>query len=259
MRRIDWVLVSLILGFLIVTLIYIFEPGGEEIFNILTYIITIGLPLLAVIQSACLIKIFGTKSLQGRAILFLTIAFFCWMVGEILWAISGEAVVSFADIAYLLYYPFVMVSIFQGIMISTPDIFRNKKKIIFLILITVVAVGVYFYFFPFAWDFKISFIENLVTGGYVIADMLLVIPLIFLSYSLISGKLSLGWILIGLGIISTLIADLWYAQNYEIYASGKQFIDLLWYLMFFLVIYALVQFRRVRQHIRKELFKETKT
>ncbi|KYK27367.1 hypothetical protein AYK26_03855 [Euryarchaeota archaeon SM23-78] len=253
MKRIDWVLILLILGFVAIVLMYIFEPGAETVFDMFTYIVTIGLPLITVALGVYLAKVFGTRSLQGKAILFLTIGFFCWTVGEILWIIYEEAVVSFADVAYLLTYPFLMIGIFYGIKMSTPDIFKNKKRIIFLVLITIAAVGVYLYFFPFAWDLEVSFIENLVTSGYVIADLLLIIPLIFLSYSLISGKLSLGWILIGLGIISTLIADLWYVQNYEIYALGKQYIDLLWYLMFFLVIYALVYFKRVQRQIKEKV------
>jgi len=256
--RTDWTLISLLLGFLVVVLIYVFEPGGEAVFKMLANIITTVLPFIVVVLGVLLVKKLGTRSLQGKAVLFLTTGMFCYTIGEILWIIYKEVVVSLADIAYLLSYPFWMIGVFYGIRMASPDIFRDKKKIITLILVTIGVAALYMYFFPVSWEADVSLIENLITTGYIIADILLIIPLIFLCYSLITGSLSLGWSLICLGVIATLIADLWYARNYELYEAGYYMIDLVWYLMYFFFIYAFVHFRRVGSGAREKLIKMVK-
>ena len=258
MRKIDTQLILLVLGFVIVTLIYIFEPGGETILKATANLTTVALPLTAVALGTYLVKTLGTKSLQGKAILFITMGFVSWTIAEILWIIYEQAVVSFADIFYLLFYPLLVIGILYGIKMSDPNIFKEKKRILILSLVTIAIIASYLYFFPLSWDPEISFIENLVTGGYVIADMLLIIPLVFLCYSLLSGTLSIGWIIFAGGIVTMLIADLWYALNYEIYTSGKQYIDLVWYLSYFFFIYALIQFKRAQEQVKKGIIDKIK-
>ncbi|OGM02919.1 hypothetical protein A3K72_02440, partial [Candidatus Woesearchaeota archaeon RBG_13_36_6] len=206
---------------------------------------------------AYLIKTLGTKSLQGKAILFITIGFVSWTIAEILWIIYQNAIVSPADVFYLLSYPLLVIGILYGIKMSNPYIFKDKKRMLILSFIAIAVLGSYLYFFPLSWDHEITFVENIVTGGYVIADMLLLIPLVFLCYSLISGTLSIGWIIFAAGVVAMLIADLWYALNYELYTSGKQYIDLAWYLSYFFFIYALIQFKRIQKHVKEIVTKKS--
>src|SRR4030042_1214067 len=229
MRKIDWFLALLVIFLVAISMILIFKPGTENTFGMAKNIINIIIPLFTVIVSFLLVKKLGTSGLQARAVLFLALGFLILLVGDIIWMIYETPVVSPADVFYLLGYALIFVGIVYGVKISSPDIFKNKTRGAFLLLIIIIVAGVYFYFIPFAWDSEISLLENLLTSGYVIADLLLVIPLIFLCYSLLAGKLSLGWILISAGILLSLVGDLWYVRHYELYDAGEQTIDLVWY------------------------------
>lgn len=256
MRKIDWFLVLLIAFFIIAGLAFIFRPGGEDSFGRINNVIGIIISLFTVIISFWLVRKLGTSGLQAKAVFFLALGFLCWLIADLLWIIYANAVVSPADIFYILGYALVFVGIVYGVRISTPDIFKNKARGAILLLAVIIAVGVYFYFFPFAWNSEISFLENLLISGYVIADLLLIIPLIFLCYSLLAGKLSVGWILISAGIVLSLVADLWYAKNYELYESGAQVIDLLWYAGYLLYAYAMMQFKRANDNLKESLLKK---
>jgi len=255
MRKIDWSLILLIIGFVILGWIYFLRPGSKEMFNALTSIITIVIPFIAVIVGILLIRALGVRSLQGKAVLFLTLGFFSWGLADTIWTFMGQETVSAADIFYFLGYILLMIGIFFGLKLSNPDLFKNFRKTSLLTGIIIILMLAYFYFYPFSWDPGVSFLENLTTAGYLIMDLLLVIPLVFLVYSLLSGALSLAWLFIGLGVISTLIADLWYAKNYQSYAAGDP-IDLLWYLGYFFFVYALVHFRRANDKAMESLLKK---
>lgn len=249
MRKIDWFLVFLIVVFALAAGIMLFEPELGETFSTLKATLDMGLPLLAAVTSFIVIKKRGISGLQGAAILFLGMGFLCWLVADILWLIYVNVVVSPADIFYFLGYAFLFVAIIYGVRISTPDIFKNKKRGTALLFIIAFAIVIYFYFFPFSWDAELPFLENLLTSGYVVADLLLLIPLIFLCYSLLAGRLSRGWILVAAGVFLSLVGDLWYARNYELYEAGYQVIDLAWYSGYLLWAYAMAHFKRAHDEI----------
>jgi hypothetical protein len=251
-RTINWPLLGLIILFIIMIFFFAFKPGGEEVFNIFNRLITLLLPLMAILLGIYLLKVFSTKSLQGKAILFFTISFFLYWIGDIIWMFYKEAVVSPADIFFLLFYIPFMVAIICGIRMSNPDTFTNKRKIIILSLITLVIIAAYLIFFPFSWDPAVSFIENLVTAGYVVGDLILIIPLVFLCYSLLSGALSFGWVLIFFGYALTIVGDLGYALNYSSYAAGN-LIDLTWNTGFLLFIYAFIRFLKAQDKAKQAL------
>lgn len=253
MKKIDWFLILLISFFILAGLIFIFRPGGEEKLTMINNILTIAFPLFTVIVSFLLVRKLGTSGLQARAVLFLFLGFLSWLIADILWMIFNSAVVSPADIFYLLGYALVFVGIIYGVRLSSPDLFKNKLRgIIFLFIMALLIVG-YFYFFPLSWDSEISVLENILTSGYIIADLLLIIPLILLCYSLFEGRLSRGWILIFLGTVISLAGDLWYAKNYALYEAGTNAIDLVWYAGYLVWIYAMVEFRRAHEEMKEHL------
>ncbi len=251
-RTIDWPLLSLIILFILMVVFFALKPGGEEVFNIFNRVITLLLPLMAILSGIYLLKTFSIKSLQGKAVLFFTISFLLYWIGDIIWMFYKEAVVSPADIPYLLFYIPFMAAIICGIRMSNPDMFTDKRKIILLSLITLVIIVAYLIFFPFSWDSTVSFIENLVTVGYVLADLILIIPLAFLCYSLLSGALSSGWVLIFFGYALLIVGDLGYALNYSSYAAGN-LIDLAWNTGFLLFTYAFIRFLKAQDKAKQAL------
>jgi hypothetical protein len=255
MRKIDWSLVLLIIGFVLLSLVFFLKPGSKETFSAFMNIVTIVIPFIAVIVGVFLIRTLGVRSLQGKTVLFLTIGFFCWGLADTIWTFLVQETVSVADIFYFLGYIFLMIGIFFGLKLSDPRMFKNPKKTSLLTGIIIVLILAYFYFYPFSWNSEVSFLENLTTTGYLIVDLLLVIPLVFLIYSLFSGVLASGWLFVGLGVLSTLAADLWYAKNYGTYSAGD-LVDLLWYLGYFFFIYALVHFKRANDKLKESLLKK---
>lgn len=253
MRKIDWFMVFLAVVFALAAGIVIFESELGEYFGTLKVILDIGLPLLAVITSFIVIKKRGMSGLQGKAILFLGIGFLCWLVADILWLIFAYVVVSPADLFYLSGYASIFLGIIYGVRVSTPDMFKNKARGMVLLFIIAFAIVLYFYFFPFSWDAELPFLENFLTSGYVVVDLLLIIPLIFLCYSLLAGRLSAGWILVSAGVLLSLVGDLWYARNYELYKAGYQVIDLVWYAGYLLWTYAMIHFKRAHDEITRSI------
>ena len=162
-KKFDWPLLLLIIGFVIISLIFIFKPGGEKAFSTFNNIITVIIPLIVVIVGLSLTKLVGVKSLQGKAILFLIIGFLCWGLADTYWIFAGQELVSFADALYLAGYLFLLIGVFNGIRLSDPGLFKNTKKLSLLLLVLVVLIGAYLYFYPLSWNYEISFLENLST------------------------------------------------------------------------------------------------
>jgi hypothetical protein len=252
-RKMDWTFLFLLAVFAVISAIYLLEPGSAESFGFLKNIANVVIVMVVVITCILVVKNLGTDGLQARAVLFLGIGFSCWALADIVWLLSRDVVVSLADIGYILGYVFIVMGIFNGIRLSDPTLFKNRKKMFFLSLIIIAAVGVYFYYFRLSWNPSVPVIENVLSVGYVLADMLITALLVFMVYSIFSGRLSSGWIIIGAGLVLLLIADFWYAKNYELYESGKQTIDLVWYLSYLFFVYGLVQFRRVHEQLRETL------
>jgi hypothetical protein len=178
----------------------------------------------------------------------------CWGLADIYWLFSGQETVSLADFLYFAGYLFLMIGVFQGIRLSNPDMLKNPKRFLLFLMVLVVLIGAYLYFYPLSWNYEAGVLENISTAGYVIMDMLLLITVLFMIFSLFSGALSAGWIFIGLGVIVTLVGDLIYLSTYETYANGDP-IDLLWFLGYLFFAYAFVHFMRANAKVQ-ELMKQ---
>jgi len=223
-KKIIWFLIAYAL---IISVIHYFRTGGEQYDNI-TAIINIITPLIPLYFGYSTVKYFGLKTIQGKSALCILITMIFWLIGDMVWLLNENAVVSIADALWLGAYPILCLAILYGIKTFSPDFFRQKKRLAVLGLILVALVIVYFKFFPLAWDFNVSIIENIVISGYIIVDLLLLAFIVLLVSLVFSGFYSLAWIAIAVGIIGTLTGDLYYAINYETYASGC-LIDLAWY------------------------------
>ncbi|MBN1896097.1 MAG: hypothetical protein JW789_00025 [Candidatus Aenigmarchaeota archaeon] len=218
---------------IMIVAIHIMHPGDAEFYWNLTTAVNIVTAIIPIFIGLVAIRHFGISSLQGKSILFIVLMIISWLVADVIWTLSGDALVSAADIFYLAGYPLLMIAIVYGIMIIDPDILTEKKKILMLSLISVILVAAYFSFFTFSWDPEITFLENVLVGGYVVADILIIIPTLFLISNVLSGTFSKPWLFIAAANLLNLVGDIIYNINYETYAGGDP-LDLTWYIAYLL-------------------------
>ena len=231
MKKIHLIIASIFVYASIISIIHYFRIGGENYYDLITTIINVISLLIGVYFGFKTIRYFGIKSLQGKSSLFITLNLFLFLIGDLFWMIYEEAVVSWADVFWLTAYPILGIGIYYGFKIIDPDFFRRKKDLAIIILMLLILLFSYFKFFPLVWDPEITIVENIVTYGYIVVDLILlefIFLLLFLIYTLRQGAYSRTWIALAIGSVFILVADIYYAINYETYTNGD-LIDLGWY------------------------------
>ena len=184
----------------------------------------------------------------------LTASVACWLLADMIWVVYEEAVVSIADVFYLIGYPLILAGIFFGIKTFNPDFTKERKKIAILAIVSVIASAMYFFLFPLSWDPDVSFIENVLVAGYVVADIVILVPTIFLVSQVLSGFFSRPWMLIAAANVLNIAADVYYNMNYDAYVGGD-LVDVVWYFAYLLYAVAFLllvfQAKGVTAHLKK--------
>lgn len=215
-------------------------------------------PLIALIAGIYTLKKYGIKSIHGKTILFLTIGVGLLFTGEMIWTffelyLNIDPYPSIADIFYLLAYPFFFYGILNQLKLGKID--WNKKNIsISIFMLVLLSIVTIYYGIYYAYDVESSFSENLVGISYGVGDLILLaatILIINLSLEFKGGVLSKAWILFGIGIYITWIADIAYAIYWEPYDELVWFfrqIDYLWIAGYLFMAYSfLIQTRVITE------------
>ena len=243
-----WFAVSVSVLFGIFSLAYLSLEYGSPAFNATVFFGNVILPAMVAALGFLTLRWVRPSTSAGKSVLFLSLGMLFWGLGDVAWSAYKYTLISLADILYLLGYLMIFIALVIGIRMSSPDVFHDRKKSSLLIGGLLVICLAYFYFYPLSWDPGVSFIENLVTAGYVIADLMIIVPAAFLCYSLFSGELSGPWILILVALVIGVAGDMWYISNYELYEQGGKFLaDLGWYAMYFLFAYSFLLFRKTQE------------
>ena len=211
MKKDKILILSLLLYAILVGVIHYFKIGGSNYTSITSTISYIS-SLIPIIIGLKSLKGFGLKNYGGKSILFIVLGCFAWLLGDILWVIYENAVVSLADVAYLLGYPFIFIGTLFGLLSIDKDIFKNKKSKIFFIF-TIIIAFLYFTLFPVSWDLEIPVLENIATYGYIFADLILLETIVLVIYQTFTGRMSQSWITVSLGLLLWTIGDIFYAVN----------------------------------------------
>ncbi len=235
-----------------IIVVHLLRPGGAEFYDSLTTAINVVTVLVPIAIGIVAARHFGLSSFQGRSVSLITAALVLWLAADMLWLLSEEAIVSIADAFYLAGYPVMMVAIVYGIRTISHDLIRDTKKMALLSLVSIILVAIYLSFFPFSWDPEITLIENVLIAGYVVADIVLLIPTVFLVSQAFSGTFSRPWMLIAGANILNLLADVFYNINYETYAGGD-LIDVVWYVAYLLYGAAFIMMRHETEKITSVL------
>ncbi len=120
------------------------------------------------------------------------------------------------------------IALFLGFKIVNEDYLKNTKNVLVLFSLIIILIITYFSFMKIEWSSEVSFIENLATIGYVIADFILLVPCVGLILMLFNGKYKRAWLFFTIGVLLFVIGDTLYAINYEGFESGS-YIDLFWF------------------------------
>jgi len=224
--------------FMAAVLMYIFKPLGEGFF-IIADLAVASFSFLAFLSGLSAFRFHGHKSMQGRALLFLSLGVLFWFLGESTWAVYEIVLgieaptASFADLMWLLGYPFFAAGLYFEWKITR--IGKTKSGKIVLLLASAAAASVLGIMLT-AIDTGMSPLEKYVAISYVIGDTALLIGSTAIIISFIGGKLTRPWIIITASIALSSIADIAYSFLGSEYNTGNM-IDLLWDLYYLLLAY----------------------
>ena len=254
--------------FLAYLILYILSPEvrGAEI-QTLGLISSVGAPLIALYAS----RIYDFKSANGRAIILIVAGLVCWGIGEIVFVVlqnfimSEELYPSLADPFFLIAYPLIAAGIYQGFVTAEVKIKQVKKSLIAVILLAsliLTALVVYFMIYQ-AYDPTTNPLANIVNICYGLGDLVFVISsviLILVAREYGDGKLALFWKTLAIGFFLILVADIWFAvYNEQVLGDMKPFtyVDLVWCAGYELLALAMLEnylhIRSVQRNIKLKI------
>jgi diguanylate cyclase len=167
-----------------------------------------------VILAVCAALVLGRAAFEPiarRAWLAFGIALTFWFLGSAAWTVvytgqSNAPYPTFADIFWLAWYPLVVAGIFFLIRIRLPNFELHRWMDGIAVTLLVLAVGFALVIQPVANHKTVGTLAAFVAFLYPILDVLLIGALLGI-YGLLGWRPDSMWILIGLAIVSTSIAD----------------------------------------------------
>ena len=169
------------------------------------------------------LRMYGLKSANGRALLFITGGTVCWAVAEVMfWVLEHfmhvDLSTSLADVFYLLAYPFFAAGIYQGFVAAGINLKTFKKSLLtiaIVISISIILTGLVGYFLLYqAYDPSADALTNTVYMSYGLGDLALVIASLFailVANEYKGGKLAAFWKIMTASFLLMLIADISFA------------------------------------------------
>jgi len=229
MKRNQLIFWSIAFYFAIISLIHFLRWGGEY-YDAITTAINIITLLIPIFLGFLTFRSLGLKTLSGKSVFLLWLAMLAYLIADILWLIVDEAVISVADIFWVMTYPLIVLGLFFGIKSIDKSFFKDQAVVLWILLF---VMFIYFAAFPLVSSEGLNFLGSLFTIGYAVADLLLFLPMVFIISFIFSDYDNRAWVLIGFAMIFFTLGDFYYAINYNFYEGGD-LIDLTWYLSYLL-------------------------
>lgn len=208
--------------------------------NSLILLISIINPLVAGITSMIVGFRYGMTNVFTRSYVLLGIGFVCVAIGETLYFILDsvfgiDPFPSFADVFFLLFYPFVLAHLVINLKFFKP---KYSKKIIFwFICFPTVYVLSFLIFYEHTDD-----IETMITIGYVVPSSISLTLAVVGANLFRQGIIGAAWSILLIGMISISSADVWYSYlETSDYYSLDHPVNILWYVGYWIVTYALLK------------------
>jgi len=236
--------------------LYVLRPLGENFYVISDWILVI-YAFFALVSGYYAFKFHGLKSIQGKALLFLSLGVLFWFLGEFSWAyievFMGIEVPfpSIADIFWYIGYPLFGLGLFYIWKITGASVKCDIKCLSalgFILLLIIISIyGSY----PTIVDVEMTLFEKIVSIGYVILDLILVIGGIFILLTFSKGNLVKPWIFIILSLIICTFADISFTFAGSLYESGG-LLDFLWDFDYILLAFGFFYYRQTIEEAIKD-------
>jgi hypothetical protein len=167
-----------------------------------------------VVLGACAALVLARAAFEPvarQAWLAIGFALLLWFVGSAAWDIAyagnpNPPYPSFADIPWLAWYPLVALGIFYLIRVRVPVFELHRWMDGIAVTLLVLAVGFALVIQPATEHKTVGTLATFVAFLYPVLDVLL-IGAILGVYGLLGWRPDTTWILIGLGVVSTSVAD----------------------------------------------------
>jgi len=236
-KTISWSLVLFFILALLAAMGRLMSSFSEFTFQVL-YICA---PLLAVFAGVSTVPVYGLNNKHGKAIFLITLGILALFIGEFIWTIFDyvlgiDPYPSIADCFYLLSYPLFL----SGLIVALKgnkggvDALPKLTKFLLVTLLTLLIAAVSYEVLFLQFDSTLTFVENVVGMAYGIGDLLLIIVSYFvvkMASQYRGGKMLMPWMMIFIGLVLTLIADIYfniYNEAYTAKIAPYIHIDLLW-------------------------------
>jgi hypothetical protein len=199
--------VWLVLGVLTVleALNDVFGLGPDWVFDNWVHNVVLGACAALVLARAAF------EPVARKAWLAIGFALLLWFVGSAAWDIAyagnpNPPYPSFADIPWLAWYPLIALGIFYLIRVRVPQFELHRWMDGIAVTLLVLAVGFALVIQPATEHKTVGTLATFVAFLYPVLDVLL-IGAILGVYGLLGWRPDTMWILIGLGVVSTSVAD----------------------------------------------------
>ena len=155
-----------------------------------------------------------------------------WTIGSILWsAVYGNQAhppyPTFADVLWLAWYPLMGIGIARLIKVRVPQFELHRWMDGLAVILIVLAAGFALVVQPVAAHANQGALATIVDFSYPVLDILL-IGAVLGVYGLLGWRPEKVWVLIGLGIVTTTIADAAFAVREAHGASNSGGYDFVW-------------------------------
>jgi hypothetical protein len=166
-----------------------------------------------------------------------------WTAGSILWgAVYGgnpaqAPYPTFADVLWLAWYPLMAIGIARLIKVRVPHFELHRWMDGLAVMLIVLAAGFALVVQPVAAHASQGALATIVDFSYPVLDVLL-IGAVLGVYGILGWRPEKVWVMIGLGILATTIADAAYAVREAHGASDTSGFDFVWPLSALLIAYA---------------------
>ena len=189
------------------------------------------------ILGACAVLVLARAALEPvarKAWLAFGVGLLCWFIGSAAWDVfySGQPnppYPSFADVLWLAWYPLLGIGIFYLIRVRVPLFELHRWMDGIAVTLLVLAVGFALVIQPATTHKTVGALATFVVFLYPVLDVLLIGALLGV-YGLLGWRPDTMWILVGLSVLTTSIADAVFAvqeADARAVVSGDRY-DFMW-------------------------------
>jgi hypothetical protein len=238
-------IVVLALSILIYILAFIKLQAGElsENFEFYTAIFTTVWALISTIIFSIVMKDFTFANPSGKVWAWLGLGVLFFFLGEFCWTLfigmGIDPFPSIADIFYIIGYPFLYIGLISQLRLNKVEILPKEKSVTILVSAIVLTISSVIMIVPVYQSFvaeEITLAEMVITIIYPILDIVLTPFAVIIFFKFKGGEFGKSWLLISIGFIIMIAADLLFGWGYYLEIDNVFFLfDHFYNLSYFLL------------------------